>query len=99
MNGQGTLVQFDPNLGTLGDLVESTGDAASRGIAHTADVASYAKYIGDQCVQTGAVALDLSFELQPFGLRQNGDAVIANRTAQENFVSGPGTIGGKVDAL
>ena len=43
--------------------------------------------------------MDLSFEFQPLALRQNRDAMIADRTAEQHLVPGTGAVGGKVDSF
>src|ERR1039458_6145595 len=103
MDREGTFFQFDSNPRTLRDFVQRAGAASSRRIAHAANVESYvgshAKHRGHQRVQGGTVALNLSLEFQPLALRQNRDAVIADRTAQEHLVPGTSTVGGKVDSF
>src|SRR5208282_229539 len=99
VNRQRAFLQFDPNLRTLRDFVQRAGDSASRRVAHAANVATYAKHLAHQGVQGGTVALDLSLELQSLALRQDRDAVIADRTAQQHLVPWTGTVGGKVDTF
>src|SRR5208282_1712810 len=99
VDGKGTFLQFDPNPRTLCDFVQRAGDAASRRVAHAANVTSYTKYLRHQRVQGSTVALDLSLEFQPLALRQNRDAVIADRTAKEHLVPRTGAVGGKVDSF
>ena len=60
---------------------------------------SHAQHLSHQRVQGGAVALNLRFEFQTFALRQNRDAMIADRTAEQHLVAGTGAVGGKVDSL
>src|SRR5208283_3720300 len=103
----GTFLQFNPNPRTLCDFVQRAGDAASRRVAHAANggnyiasyVKSHAKHLRHQRMQGGAVALDLSLEFQPLALRQNRDAMIADRTAQQHLVPWAGAVGGKVDSF
>ena len=103
MDRKGTFLQFDPYARTLCDFVQRARYTASRRVAHTANVTRHCQQAGHQRVQGSTVALDLCFELclefQSLALRQNRDAVIADRTAEDNLVPGTSTVGGKIDAF
>src|SRR5208282_1662988 len=111
VNRKRTLVQFDANPRPLRDFVQRTGDAAARRVAHAANVAIYVgiyvricirrhvEHCSHQSVQGSAVALDLSLEFQPLALRQNRNAVIADRTAENDLVPGTGSVGGKIESF
>src|SRR5262245_10228831 len=86
-NGNRALFQFDSDSRLSGDLIQCARQPAARGITHTADRLRDFKHFSDQHMQSSAVALNCRFKFQAFTLRQYGNPVFANRSAEQDFIS------------
>src|SRR5579871_5730690 len=83
----------------LGNFVQGAGNATARGVAHAADVMTDAEHLRHQRVQRRAVTFDFALEFKTFALGEDGNTVLADRPAQQNFVARPGLIRGEFQAL
>src|ERR1035438_3297453 len=99
-NRNRAFLESDANRGLRGDLVQRARQAAARRIAHATDGARRRRrqHRPDQPMQSGRVALDARFKLQPFALRQDGDPVVADVAAKQHAVARPGLVRGQADA-
>src|SRR5208283_329562 len=98
-NGNRGFVEFHTDAGTGSNFVEGAGEAAAGGIAEAADFAGGLEEATDESMQRCGIAVHLSFELQAFTLGKNGDAVVAEETADENYVVGTSLACGERDTI
>src|ERR1039458_2645279 len=95
--GEGGFADGDAGMRLHRDLIERAGQTAARGIAHGADIAGRGQDRSHQCVERRGVALDGAFEFEAPALGEDGDAVVAERSAEDHSVAGAGVGGRNID--
>src|ERR1017187_7050070 len=93
VDGEGGFADGDAHMRLHGDFIECAGEAATRGVAHHADIAGGVQNGGDPRGERGGAALHGAFEFEALALREDGDAVIAERSAEDHAIARAG-VGG-----
>src|ERR1017187_48767 len=84
---EGRFADGDARVRLHRDFIERAGEAAARGIAHHADIAGRSQDGSHQRVERRGVALDRAFEFEALAPREDGNAVVAERSAEDHDVA------------